>query len=90
MALEVNLLDDRVRFVLGHVEAVLRRMPALLIRTSRPPKVSIAWFTSASAPDQLELVEISHGLPAGGDDLVHDLLHGAGIGALGETAPPVD
>jgi hypothetical protein len=33
-------------------------MPALLMTTSRPPKVSIAWSTSRLAPSQSEMSSV--------------------------------
>ena len=56
-----------------------RRMPALLTRTSRPPKVSIACCTSRSAPSQSrDVVAVGDGLAAHGLDLGDDVVRRAG------------
>ncbi len=69
-----------------------RRMPALLITTSSPPKCSTAWSTSASAPAQVEMSSVlATACAAGGHDLVDDLLRRAGVGpaAVGRAAQVV-
>ena len=70
-----------------------RRMPALLTRTSRPPKVSMAWSHEAlGAVPVGDVVGVGDGLAPGGDDLVDDGLGRAGrrAGAVHGAAEVVD
>ena len=87
VTLEVDV-DDRVPLLLGHVEAhLVAEDPGVVDEDVEPAELvdRLRDQRLAAVPGR-DVVEVGDGLPAGGDDLVDDLLGRALVRAL--TASP--